>query len=430
MFVNINKPEGAEALPRLRAINPSMIRNWPQATAHIDADYFFANCELMRRPELRGKPVMVLGKLDSCILAKTPEAKKLGISTALPVWEAKKKCPQGIFIHGDFRYYTLMSRKMMSIFRDWSPVTEVYSIDEAFLDLKGLRGMYHKSYEQIAESICREVEVKLGITVSIGVSVNKTLAKMACELNKPNGVTVVPGADIEDFSSKIPVADIPGIGRSRQELLQKYRVNTCSDLTALSPTMVQRMFGKMGLLLWRELRGEYSFPVTSDPPPPKQIARTSSFEKPTTDLRMVEGLAFYHLERALEALHRHKLMTSEVLLYLRDKAFRTYFPYLPLHAPTDDFFTIAKHVAKIIKMIPQGGIWRSTGIVLAKLQTSKCKQLNIFDGVEKVVKAEKVNEAKNKLNEFYGREAVSSASTLFLKRKKQDELSRLGMPLI
>ena len=113
-----------------------MVKNWPNAVAHIDADYFYANCELARNPQLRGKPVMVFGRLDTCILAKTPEAKKMGIKTAIPSWEAKKLCPNGIYIKGDFRYYTLISRQMMKIFEEWSPEVEVYSASHAWCPRK------------------------------------------------------------------------------------------------------------------------------------------------------------------------------------------------------------------------------------------------------------------------------------------------------
>jgi DNA polymerase-4/DNA polymerase V len=403
------------------------INNWPRAVAHIDADYFYANCELARNPSLRGKPVMVFGRLDTCILAKTPEAKAAGIKTAIPSWEARKLCPQGVYLKGDFRYYTLVSRQMMDIFRQWSPVVEVYSVDEAFMDMDGLRGMYRKSYEQMGDAIRQEVQTRLGITVSIGVSVNKTLAKMVCELNKPNGTTVLPGKQVRAFLRETPVSEIPGIGGSRQSLLQKYRITTCQQLAEMPESMVHRLFGKTGVLLWRELNNESSFPVLSDPPPPKQIARTSSFDKCTPDLRMVEGLAFYHLERALEALHRHQLMAEEIFLYLRDKDFRTYFPSFPLTAPTDDFFTLARNLSKILATLPPGRMWRSAGISLGKLRSSKIKQLDLFEGADKVEREERVNAAKNKLNQYYGRQTVSSGSVLFLDDIKKGSGSRLPL---
>lgn len=397
--------------------------------AHIDADYFYANCELARNPQLRGKPVMVFGRLDSCILAKTPEAKAMGIKTALPSWEAKKLCPQGIYLKGDFRYYTLVSRQMMDIFRQWSPVVEVYSVDEAFMDMDGLRGMYRKSYEQIGDAIRQEVQTRLGITVSIGISINKTLAKMACELNKPNVTTVLPGKRVREFLREIPVREIPGIGSGRGALLKKYRVSSCQELAGMPESLVHRLFGKMGILLWRELRNESSFPVNSHPPPPKTIGRTSSFDKCTPDPRHVEGLAYYHLERSLSALHRHRLLVKEMSLHLRDYDFRVYGIPCKLEKPTDDFFALAKALSRLIKRIPFGRSWRSTGVIFNRLQDAGVRQPDLFEGVEKLLKDERLNQARNKLNDYYGQFSVTSSSTLFLNKNNKSK-DRFNLPFI
>lgn len=406
-----------------------MITNWPNAIAHIDADHFYANCELARNPDLRGKPVMVLGKLDSCILAKTPEAKKLGIGTAMPVWEAKKKCPKGIFIHGDFRYYTLISRQLMNILSEWSPVIEIYSVDEAFADINGLRGMYRMPYDKIADRMREEVRNRLGITVSVGVSVNKTLAKMACELNKPDGTTLVPGKSIDDFLLDIPVSEIPGIGMSRKELLDKYGIRTALQMARSPQNLIQRLFGKMGVLLWRELRGEISFPIQKYPPPPKSIARTSSFDKPLSDMRVVHGMAVYHLERAIEALYRHKLLAEEIALYLRDRSFRTYGFGHRFETPTNDFYEMISQISELTKQIPGDQIWRSAGVILARLSPACGKQLNLFQDAEKLAKSENLNQAKLDLNERFGRTAVRSGATLFVNHKCSPMSERLDMPL-
>jgi len=402
------------------------IANWPRAIAHIDADAFYASCELARRPELRGKPVMVFGRLDTCILAKSPEAKAMGIKTAMPSWEAKKLCPKGIYIKGDFRYYTLISRYMMEIFRKWSPVVEIYSVDEAFIDMDGLRGMYKKSYEKIGDAIREEIQTRLGITVSIGISVNKTLAKMACELNKPNGSTIITGKRVREFLRNIPVTEIPGIGSSRGALLKKYKVATCLELAQLPPSLIERLFGKMGVFLWRELNSEYSFPIDHEPAPPKTIGRTSSFDKCVSDVRQVEGLAFYHLERTLQPLHRHQLLVEEMRLHLRDYDFRVYGVPYRLDKPTDDFFKLAGILGQLIAQVPRQKLWRSVGVIFTKVRPGKVRQLDLFEGAEKMIRDEEVNKAKDRLNERYGQFSVSSASSLFYETKKMSQDERVG----
>lgn len=180
-----------------------MMSDWPNAIAHIDADCFFASCELTRRPELIGTPVCILSSQDACIVAKTYDAKAIGIKTGMPVWEAKKLMPHATYIPADFRYYGLLSEKMFSILRRFSPDIEAYSIDEAFLDMNGLRSLWRKGFREIAHDIRRSVHEEVGITVSVGVSVTRTLAKMASEYNKPNGVTIVAGRVVDQFLERV-----------------------------------------------------------------------------------------------------------------------------------------------------------------------------------------------------------------------------------
>jgi DNA polymerase-4/DNA polymerase V len=389
-----------------------MLVRWPNTIALIDADYFYANCELARHPEYRGKPLMVLGKLGSCILAKSPQAKKAGIGSAMPFWEAKKICPKGIYLEGDFRYYTLMSRRLMEILRQWSPVVDVYSVDEAFMDMNGLRGLYRKPFEKIALEIQDEVHRSLGITVSFGISVNKTLAKMAVELRKPNGVLSVPGKGIDSFLATLPVSEIPGIGFSRSALMEKWGIRTALQFAQMPQSLVQRLCGGAGLMLWRETRGETSFPLLAEPPPPKSIGRTSSFDKPTPSLDWVHGYAAYHMERALESLCRNHLLAGEFTLYLRDKAFRTYGLSHRFENPTNDFFELASALQKLLLKIPPGQIWRSSGAMLTRLVPETGQQLDLFEDPQKRICSEQLNEAKLKLNERFGRTTVQSGATL------------------
>lgn len=384
---------------------------------HIDADHFFANCEIARRPHLKGRPVMVIGRLGACILAKSPEAKAMGIKTAMPYWEARKLCPNGVYIKGDFRYYTLLSRQLMRFLRTWSPAVQVHSIDEAYLDLAGLEKLYSMSPKQIAERIRIEAQASLGITVSVGVSTNKVLSKMACETSKPNGTRVVLKEGIPAFLAELPIEEIPGIGGKRQKVLRAYGIKTALQLARLSEQRVQRWFGKNGLLLIRELKGEISFPMDLNPAPPKSIMRTSSFEKPTEKLEWVEGLSVYHLERAIEALHRNKLLVSDFSLYLRDKAFRRYHLDHRFELPTNDFYDLISAMKNQFEKVPIGNVWRSAGVTLSRLTPSTGRQLSLFEDPQKLIHSENLNKAKLQLNERFGRTTVRSGATLFINQK-------------
>jgi len=153
--------------------NPIMIHSWPRAIMHIDADAFFASCEQAIHPELKGKPV-ITGKERGIVAAASYEAKNRGVERGMRLFEAKKVCPDVIMLPSDYETYSLFSVRMFEILRRFSPVVEEYSIDEAFVDLTGLRRLYHSSYKDIAFKIQEEVEKELGITVSVGYSLQDT----------------------------------------------------------------------------------------------------------------------------------------------------------------------------------------------------------------------------------------------------------------
>jgi len=172
------------------------LSDWPNAVAHVDADCFFAACELARSPKLRGRPVCVISSQDACIVAKTYDAKAVGIYTGMPVWEAKKLLPHAVYIPADFTYYGQISDKLFAILARFTPEIEVYSIDEAFIGLNAIRSLWRKSFSEIANSIRTTVKSEVGITVSIGIALTKTLAKIASDIHKPDGSMVVAGHDI------------------------------------------------------------------------------------------------------------------------------------------------------------------------------------------------------------------------------------------
>src|SRR5574340_840050 len=156
---------------------PLTIRSWPRAILHLDADAFFASCEQAIHPELRGKPV-ITGKERGIVAAASYEAKARGIKRGMRLFEVKKVCPDAVMLPSDYETYSLFSLRMFEILRRFSPDVEEYSIDEAFVDLTGLRRSYHGPYEDIARNMQQTIEQELGISVSVGVSLSKVLAKI------------------------------------------------------------------------------------------------------------------------------------------------------------------------------------------------------------------------------------------------------------
>jgi DNA polymerase-4 len=206
---------------------PLTIRSWPRAILHLDADAFFASCEQAVHPQLRGKPV-ITGKERGIVAAASYEAKNRGVQRGMRLFEARKVCPDVITVPSDYETYSLFSVRMFEILRRFSPDTEEYSIDEAFVDLTGLRRSFHCSYAMIAGMIQETVEKELGITVSVGVSLSKVLAKAGSKYDKPHGLTVMPGRDIHRYLETLPVEKVWGIGPNTTAFLRKFGITKSS----------------------------------------------------------------------------------------------------------------------------------------------------------------------------------------------------------
>ncbi len=177
------------------------MRSFPQAIAHVDADAFFASVELLSRPDLRGKPVMVAGVCSDrgVVTAATYEARAFGVHAGIPVFQARKLCPRGVFLPAHFDRYQQISARLFSLISRFSPCTEQTSIDEGFVDLSGLRQLHRTSYAGIGSLMQECVKKELRITISVGISVSKLLAKMASAFKKPTGLTLVSMKNREMF---------------------------------------------------------------------------------------------------------------------------------------------------------------------------------------------------------------------------------------
>ena len=205
------------------------LHSWPRAIAHIDGDAFFTSCEEAIHPELRGKALITGGERGIVACASYP-AKKMGIKRGVPLHEARKICPGLIILPSDYETYSLFSRRMFNIMRNFTPDVEEYSIDEAFADITGMRRAFHSSYEEIALLMKKEIERALCITVSVGLSITKVLAKVASKYQKPAGMTVIKGRDIAQYLCDLPVEKVWGIGNATTNYLAKLGIEQHSPL--------------------------------------------------------------------------------------------------------------------------------------------------------------------------------------------------------
>ena len=261
---------------------------WPRKIIHMDMDAFFAAIEERDHPAWRGKPLIVGGDPASRGVVSTCsyEASKYGVRSAMPAAQAKKLCPQGIFIRPRFEIYSRVSRQIMAILRQHTPLLEPVSVDEAYLDVTQHRfGM--EDPVMIATLIKQNITAVTQLTASAGVAPNLFLAKVASDFQKPNGLTVVfPGRE-KEFLEKLPVRKIPGVGPVTEKELQAKSLFTCADLEKAGPAFLRTHFGKFGTVLFERSQGRDEREVEPDGES-KQLSTEETFAKDTKNLQILE----------------------------------------------------------------------------------------------------------------------------------------------
>ena len=407
------------------------ISDWPNAIAHIDADCFYASCEQLRHPGLKGRPVCVLSNQNAFVVAKTYDAKAKGVTTGMSVWDAKKLVPNAAFLTPDFRYYGQISNKMFSILRRYSPQVEVYSIDEAFLDMNGIRSLWRKSFRQIADDIRQAIREEIGITVSVGVSCTRTLAKISSESNKPDGSTVIPGRRIARFLAEIPVSDIPGIGRNRTALLEKFSIRTSLEYAQTDKHMIDRLMGKMGMGLWHELNGQSVYGLETEARLPKSVARTSSMGQVTTDGNLIEAYLSYHTQRLVSDLVAKNILAQRITVFLTLETFEKTGTEIRLVDPTNSLKTVSRAVHKALSAIYQKGQqYRASGVIATHIVPEGSATMDLFgEEGDADQKQRELVQVMGEINRRYGNHSMTSGQASTLGKRKSDTI-RFQYPLI
>lgn len=377
--------------------------------ALVDCDSFFASCEQAVDKRLQGKPVCVLSNNDGCVIARSKEAKKLGISMGMPHFMAKKQFPEAVYISGNVRLYSEFSRKVMSILGDFSPEVEVYSIDEAFMELSGLRKLHKTNYLGIAKLIRDKIKSELGINVSIGISKSKVLAKLACERAKnSDGIYLIGKCKISKILKTTKVQEIWGIGKNTALLFNKNGILNCQELVDKSDDWLKLRFGKNGVELKHELMGECIYRVKTDRRLPKSIQNTRSFPKFTNDLDYIKNALNIHIHTSCSKLRRYGGKCKTVRVMLRTKDFRVYSYKENLYNLSNFEFEISRVAIELLKEIYNPNlIYRSCGITLENLNFNKESQLALF-GDYRQKDFEKLGRALDKLERRFGKNIVKT----------------------
>jgi DNA polymerase V len=382
--------------------------------AHLDADCFYVSAERVRDSFLCEKPVGVLGNQGACVIAKSYEMKRLGVKTGEPIWDAVKKCPEGLYIKRDFRWYEAVSREMLTAVRERSPCVEYYSIDEFFLSVDAA------DPEQFARAIQKEILQRIGVPVTIGIARTKTLAKLVSDTAKPFGALTLIGEDAErSLLASRPASDITGIAQRRAMTLAQHGIVTCLDFASAQPSLIRRLLTVVGEKLLYELRGERTMPIQTQRPPHKMISRGGSIGEPSPDPAVQWAWIVRNLERLVEALDYHGLMVGKLTLVLEYKDGPDRSSSVRFDAPTARFDVLLAGI-KVLwdRMHFPGRLYRMHHIA-SELQYPGPRQLSLFDPPRR--NDERIVGLMHRVNDRHGRFAVRSAATLPLQEIYADD---------
>lgn len=416
MFANTNRP-----------LSISSFSGRP--ILHIDCDAFFTSVEQALKPELQGKPV-VTGKERGIVACASYEAKALGVKRPMRLWEARKLLPELICLPSDYETYSLYSKRMFEIIRRFTPEVEEYSIDEAFAELSGLRRLYRTGYPEIAWKIKQTVQQELGLTVSVGLSASKTLAKISSKEKKPDGFFVLRASELHLFLPKVPLERVCGFGPNTVALLEKNGVRNVWDYVNRPEVWAAKLLGKIGVELWHELRGEPVYPiVTAEKDDYASISKTKTFTPPSSEKDFVKAQLIRNLESAFIKLRRHRLRAKMMCIYLRNQDFRSAGADAALDRSTSSTMDAVGLAGELFEQVFQPGmLYRATGIILSKLEADRAIQYSLFDDVPKIQSMKRIDRVLDRVNELYGKHAIHLGSSLWLGKHRQHLSARGDIP--
>ncbi|MEW5720925.1 MAG: DNA polymerase IV [Chloroflexota bacterium] len=313
---------------------------------HVDLDAFFASVETLLKPELRDKPLIVaMGNPQGRGVVSTASyaARQFGVHSAMPLREAMRLCPQAIIVPPNFRMYSEYSRRVMNLLREYTPLVEQVSIDEAYIEI---------APERDAASIAREMQARIkteiGLDCTIAVASNKLVAKVACNAVKPRGFVVVPPGDEENFLAPLPIEKLPGAGKVTRGKLARWNVKTIGDLARVPVEELRAEFGKTGIYLHDGAHGRDDSPIVTEGKT-KSISEENTFDHDTRDPKQLVKLIEEMSAGVARDLKKEGFVARTIVLKLRYADFTTLTRQTTLRAPTDNADEIRKLAIELLR---------------------------------------------------------------------------------
>lgn len=378
---------------------------------HVDMDAFFVSVELLDRPELRGKPVVVGGRPNQrgVVSAASYEARKYGIHSAMPLRTAGRLCPHAVFLDGNHAKYSEWSDRVASILAKFSPIVEMVSIDEAYLDLAGTERL-HGPPLAAADKLLRTITRTTGLPCSAGLAMTRLVAKVASDQAKPRGLVWVASGQEARFLAPLPVRKIPGIGEVTERALRALGIETVQHLAAYDQEKLEKIFGQWGTALYRKARGgdSYEFIIDAEP---KSISQNHTFGEDTADVAEMAAMLSHLSQKACKRLREAGLATCTLTLMIRYAGFETHTRSKTLAEPMrldGDIFKVFQELFRKHRD-PRRKI-RLLGVGLSGL-THGAEQLDLLEA-ERREKLEKLTRATDNLRDRFGFGSVQFGGSL------------------
>lgn len=372
---------------------------------HIDLDSFFVSVERMKDPSLNGKPVLIGGSTDRGVVASCSyEARKFGIHSAMSIRKAKNLCPHAIIISGDYSAYSKASKTVTEIIRNGVPLFEKTSIDEFYIDLSGMDRFY--GCYQLATELRQKIIRESGLPISFGLSANKTVSKVATGQAKPNGQLFIEHGTEKAFLAPLPVYKIPMIGEKACETLYGLGITKVGELQKQSLSNLERIFGKMGAMMFEKANG-----IDHSPVEPyherKSISSEHTFDEDTTAIKSLEELLVSMTEQLAYRLRKEFKSASCIAVKIRYSNFETFSQQIKIPSTHEDhlLFPVIKRLFH--QLYQKGRAIRLIGVRLSQLNEGSF-QTNLFEEQTR----NKLYEALDKVNSKYGNKTISSAATM------------------
>ncbi|MGE5255217.1 MAG: DNA polymerase IV [Hyphomicrobiales bacterium] len=378
---------------------------------HIDMDAFYASVEQLDNPWLRGRCVIVGGTSGRGVVsAASYEARKFGVRSAMPVYRARQLCPQGVFIHPRMDRYQEVSGRVMEILREFSPLVEPVSIDEAFLDLTGTEQLFGSPAE-LSRTIKNRIREAVHLTCSVGAAPNRFLAKVASDFQKPDGLTVIQPDQVAAFIDRLPIDKVPGVGPRTQPRLEQLGVRFLGDIRRFPEPTLESIFGAYGRRLLELSRGIDPTPVTPDSKA-KSVSSECTLEADTADPAALTRCLLEQADEVAAGLRKEGVKARTVVLKIRHADFKRFTRRTTFDPPTQSSKVLYRHAARLLREYRFTQKVRLVGLgATGFVPVSAPQQQELFAGEDTSQEGwEKVDRTLERIKRRYGEKVIRRAS--------------------